>query len=261
VLANGFWIGSDSNGLAQARGMFDDLATYADPLDGETIGSIFNSYYIIYYLNPMNIANISPAPTTPSSLPTFNAITGPGWLQWITNASGCTSGSEVWLTNLVCSLTTNQGADFSFSIAGGSDGLLYDVFANAVIGPPGSPGYQWAWQGQGYHCNTYLLTNLPGVAAFLILGTPQDYDQDGLTDAYENLASKTDPNNPDTSGDGMLDGWKVLWGLNPLANNPAQSGLRLNYGYDGGGWLQTISGVRSGSVSLDAEGNVQQVSQ
>jgi hypothetical protein len=216
VLAPGFWIGSDSNGVAQARGMFDDLATFADPLDGETIGSIFNSYYIIYYLNPMNIANVSSAPSTPSSLPTFNAITGPGWLQSVGASGSCVTNSAVWLTNLVCSLTTNLTANFSFSIAGGTDGLLYDVFANAVIGPPGSPGYQWAWQGQGYHCNTYLLTNLPSTAAFLILGTPQDSDGDGLTDAYERLASKTDPTKPDTSGDGMLDGWKVMWGLNPV---------------------------------------------
>jgi len=38
----------------------------------------------------------------------------------------------------------------------------------------------------------------------------QDTDSDGLTDAYENLVSKTDPNNPDTDGDGVSDGDEVL---------------------------------------------------
>jgi len=85
--------------------------------------------------------------------------------------------------------------------------------------------------------------------------------RDSISTAFELLISHTDPNNPDTSGDGMLDGWKVLWGLNALTNNPAQPGLRLNYSYYAGGWLQVVTGIRSGSVTLDAEGNVQQVSQ
>ncbi len=41
VLTNGFWIGSDSNGLAQARGMFDDLSTYDDPMDDKSIRATF----------------------------------------------------------------------------------------------------------------------------------------------------------------------------------------------------------------------------
>jgi hypothetical protein len=69
--------------------------------------------------------------------------------------------------------------------------------------------------GQGYHCATYLLTNLPSTSTFLILGTPLDTDQDGLTDAYENLVSKTDPNKPDTDGDGVLDGWEVVFHTDP----------------------------------------------
>ena len=72
----------------------------------------------------------------------------------------------------------------TFTIQGGSNGVPYDVFANSVLSF-GSNGIPWAWMGQGYHGNTYTLTNLPNTACFLILGTPQDTDGDGLTDAYE----------------------------------------------------------------------------
>jgi hypothetical protein len=41
VLANGFYIGSDSSGVVQAHGMFDQLATYANPLDPGTAAGTF----------------------------------------------------------------------------------------------------------------------------------------------------------------------------------------------------------------------------
>ena len=62
VLANGFYIGSDSNGVLQAHGMFDQMATYANPVDSNTVSSAFNWQQVPYYLNPENIGNLSPGP-------------------------------------------------------------------------------------------------------------------------------------------------------------------------------------------------------
>jgi hypothetical protein len=97
----------------------------------------------------------------------------------------------------------------------------------------------------------------------LILGTPQDSDDDGLTDAYELLVSHTDPHNAYSNLDGILDGWEILLGLNPQVNNFTSSSQRANYGYTPADWLNNISGVqgKTGSVTLDNEGNVQTVSQ
>ena len=106
-----------------------------------------------------------------------------------------------------------------------------------------------------------MLSNLPPTACFLILGTPQDTDGDGLTDAYERLVSKTNPNNPNTLAAMVSPVWDVLLGLSPLVNQVAQPSTRSNYSYDFADWLEGLSGVRSGSVSLDNEGNVQSVSQ
>jgi alpha-tubulin suppressor-like RCC1 family protein len=46
-----------------------------------------------------------------------------------------------------------------------------------------------------------------------------DSDGDGLLDGYEVHTSLTDPANPDTDGDGMPDGWELANGLNPLLDD------------------------------------------
>jgi hypothetical protein len=261
VLTNGFWIGSDSNGVAQAHGMFDDLATYNVVLDSAAISNAFERFYTYYYMNPMNWANLSSAPSSPSTnggLAAFDAITGPGYLTLLgTNSTGCVTASNIWFTNVSASITSTTNASITFTIAGGSNNVLYDVSGTTNLEYPITNAV-WAWLGQGYHCSTYTITNLPLQSVFLILGTPQDTDLDGLTDAYERLVSHTNPTIADTSGDGMLDGWKVLWGLNPLINNPAQSGQRANYQYDPVGRVDLLSGVRSETISNDFEGNILQ---
>jgi len=45
-----------------------------------------------------------------------------------------------------------------------------------------------------------------------------DRDQDGLADTFEELVSRTDPDDSDTDGDGLLDGCEIEFGLDP--NNP-----------------------------------------
>lgn len=54
-----------------------------------------------------------------------------------------------------------------------------------------------------------------------------DTDEDGLSDDYENDTTKTDPNNPDTDGDGILDGTEVFGGnpTDPLDSDSDDDGL------------------------------------
>ncbi|PWU12226.1 MAG: hypothetical protein C5B50_21875 [Verrucomicrobia bacterium] len=262
ALTNGFYIGSDSNGIAQIHGMFDDLFTYDHPLTSNEIASLFNKYVAQYWLNPLNEpANIVSGPSSPTNVPTFVAITGTGFLTNATAASPCLTSTNPWFTNLVARPVVTNGTNWtttlSFTIAGGSNGIAYDVLATPAPLAVGSiTNWQWSWMGQGYHCTNYTIFGLPPTGAFLVLGGPQDSDSDGLTDAYELLVSKTDPHNPSTSGDGIQDGWKYLWGLNQFLNNPAQSGLRENFSYFPEGWLSGVSGAKSETVRTDAEGNV-----
>ncbi|MCX6902462.1 MAG: hypothetical protein NTW03_03050 [Verrucomicrobia bacterium] len=262
VLSNGFWIGSDSNGVAQAHGAFDDFYTYDCPLSPSTIALNYLTYSMFWY-GATNYPRITSAPTSPEIPPLFNANTGYGFLLTnVGSATGCTTSSNVWITNVVGTHATNgtMTMNVTFSIIGGTNGLPYDVFANSVLAPASDTIHPWAWMGQGYPCNRYMLTNLP-LTTFLILGTPQDLDGDGLTDAYERLVSKTDPNKADTSGDGMLDGWKVFWGLNPLQINTLMSGQLSTFGYDPAGRLHGVTGARTEPVEQDPEGNVTKDSQ
>jgi hypothetical protein len=253
-----FAVGSDTNGLFQARGMFSDLTTYVGQLDSNTISGWFNIESIFYYYGtnlPSESFAISSAPSSPGSIPTFDAITGPGFLRLdSTNSGGCVTSSNVWMTN-VTAVLTNNGASITFTIAGGSNNLAYDVFATPALAYP-ITNATWSWMGQGYHCCTYTLTIQSNMTAFLLLGMPQDTDQDGLTDAYERLVSHTDPNNPDTSGSGMLDGWDVVFGLNPLADPTTQTGERSNFTYDPVGRLELLFGVEGETLGFDPEGNI-----
>ena len=48
-----------------------------------------------------------------------------------------------------------------------------------------------------------------------------DYDNDGLSDRMETTQYGTDFDNNDTDGDGLLDGWEVANGLDPLDDGDA----------------------------------------
>jgi hypothetical protein len=260
VLSNGLWLGSDSTGTNQCHGILDDISTYNYQLDAGTIGSTFVMYQIFYLLNPANAANIQQAPSEPETVPVFDAIAGPGYLLAIsTNTSGsCTNSTNVWLTNTTATVTTN-GVNLTFTIAGGSNGLAYDVFATPALVNPLTNGI-WTWMGQGYQCVTYTIPGLTNSDVFLLLGTPLDSYGNGLTDAYELLVLHKNPANTN-SGDGMLDGWKVLWGINPIINNSAQPSERATYTYDGTGRLEMNSGVSYSGFSpevfgFDNEGNI-----
>ena len=234
------------------------LATYANPLDAGTIASTFGYESFPYYMNPLNVANLVSAPSSPQVTPTFVAITGSGYLTPIsTNTVSCVTSSNVWMTNVVATLLTNGTVNLTFTISGGSNGYPYDVFATAGLVGNSITNAQWGWMGQGYQCMRYLLTNLPSSSALLILGTPQDGDGDGLTDAYELLVSHTNPGKADTSGDGIPDGWKYLWGLGQQINYLTEPTKRANYTYDGVNRLKGSSGNEAEAFTFDAEGNIQ----
>lgn len=216
--------------------------------------AIYNAYFlnsIFYGLEPEGIPQ---APSSPQSGPTFNAVTGPGYLLVVSSNTGCGNNSNVWITNTTA-VATNGTVSLTFTIAGGSNSLAYDVFASPEITRP-LTNAPWSWMGQGYQCCTYTIPGLTNSDVFLLLGTPQDSYGNGLTDAYELLVLHQNPANGSQSGDGMLDGWKVLWGMNPLSNNSAQASERANYAYDGTGRVESDTGIEAELFGFDNEGNI-----
>jgi hypothetical protein len=112
---------------------------------------------------------------------------------------------DVWLTNIVVWSNAESGWTTSLSIGGGTNGALYDLFCTTNLSGASITNLPWVWVTNGYACDTIVLTNQPAAAAFYILGTPQDTDNDQLTDAFELLVSHSDPTLSSTRGDGIDD--------------------------------------------------------
>ncbi len=91
----------------------------------------------------------------------------------------------------------------------------------------------------------------------------QDLNSDGLGDIWEinNFGTLSVSPTGDPDGDGLSNLQEYQNGTNPNVDDSTVPGSRLNYIYDAGGWLQTVSGIHNGSVSSDSEGNIQTVSQ
>ncbi len=124
-------------------------------------------------------------------------------------------GDVVWITNVTC-VQSNGQYNLTFSIAGGSNGLGYDVFSTPALTAPLTNG-NWTWLGQGTAGGIYTTVLEESASTFLLLGTPQDSDHDGLTDAYELLVSHSNPYLGNSINPAVADGWAVLWNLSPFA--------------------------------------------
>jgi hypothetical protein len=166
--------------------------------------------------------------------------------------------NDLWLqmvgtTNTGTGMTAYLVINTPWNVTNG----VYDLFATTNLAPSA-----WQWLGRCSPGQTNLtVVNLASPTEFFIFGLTNDTDGDGLTDAYELLVSHTNPNVADTDGDGIPDGWSVLLGVNPLTGLGTSPSARANYSYTSADWLNGVSGVRSGSITTDNEGNVQTVSQ
>jgi hypothetical protein len=217
VLANGFFIGSDSNGIYQAQGLFNNVVTYNVPLDAGTIQSTFNQEYGVYTINPYNTAMVKmiSADSSPSfTANSYSAITGAGYLQWVANADVPygSNACDVWITSTMATTPSNGVTSMTFTIAGGLDYSAYDAFVTGYLQTPLTDSI-WVWLGQGFRGNTYTV-NIPSVNAFLILGTPWDSNGDGITDTYSRLVAHIDPDAPAQSDAyGVPYAWYIQNGL------------------------------------------------
>jgi hypothetical protein len=110
VLTNGFYIGSDSNGVYQAQGLFNNsVVTYNVPMDAGTIQQIYSQTYPYYMMSPWNTAmfKMNSGNYSPSVTATPNVVTGQGNLQILGATSTCSYGTNafnVWITNITATL-------------------------------------------------------------------------------------------------------------------------------------------------------------
>jgi hypothetical protein len=224
-------VGSDRQGLNLAQGEFDELVTLDRPIEPEHLLGYYRGHWRQAGLGPVvsweaEWARISgealaaeedgglvvvseggegegdgpPEPPGGGGEPPPQPDYGPpGWTlgQLALLPPVFANGSNAWLT------ATNTTA-----------GAQYDLFAitNLV-----STNWWWLTRG-GINQTNFSVSSLPEEQCYFILGTMQDNDGDGLTDAYENLVSHTSPGSwtsADSDGDGMPDAWELAQGTHP----------------------------------------------
>lgn len=238
VASNGFCIGGGLFSDNVAKGSFEWLRFYDSDVGADWVSNYYQTVLATY---------------------------GDGGGTMLSGSMGefvgsCVTNGPVYLTNLACAYDAGVGWTVSFTIAGGTNGVVYDMFTTTNLAGDNITNSQWSWIGQGSTCYRYTLTNQPNSQAFFVLGDSSvDPDHDGLSTSFERLVSKTDPGSPstpDTDGDGMLDAWEVFFGTLPTADDSAIPAQRTNYSYDGAGRLLQVSGKRTETFTVDGEGNV-----
>ena len=91
----------------------------------------------------------------------------------VTGSSDCVTGGQPYITNLVATVQTNQKMTVSFGIAGGTNGVPYDIYTTTSL--TNLLKYsQWICLGRGYTCDTYTFSNQPPAQSFYVLGSPPD---------------------------------------------------------------------------------------
>jgi hypothetical protein len=138
------------------------------------------------------------------------------------DSGGATPAGPVYLGNFAAAFDTNGAVTVRLRVVGGTSGWLYDVFGTTnVTGDP-----HWTRLAAGRSGDTAVLGNQPAAGTFYVLGTPRDSDADGLTDAFEQLISRSHPSNPDTDGDGWTDYYEwFVSGTSPRAQDTDGDGV------------------------------------
>ncbi len=75
------------------------------------------------------------------------------------------------------------------------DAAPYDLYRTFLLHGDSVKDCDWQWMARGTNSQSVAITNGACRQAFYVLGTTNDTDADGLTDAYELLVTKTSPTN------------------------------------------------------------------
>ncbi|HEX5221483.1 MAG TPA: LamG-like jellyroll fold domain-containing protein, partial [Verrucomicrobiae bacterium] len=101
-------------------------------------------------------------------------------------SANCVTNGPVYLTNVLANFTTNDGWTVYFDIAGGTNGVVYDIFSTPEFLGNDVTNSVWTWLETGMTCETHYYTNQPTNQVFYILTVPgADRDGDGLYDGWE----------------------------------------------------------------------------
>jgi pimeloyl-ACP methyl ester carboxylesterase len=121
----------------------------------------------------------------------------------------CMTNGPVYLTNVVCQYSTNEGWTVYFDIMGGTNETAYDIFATSELAGRDITNSVWTWLESGYTCETHYFTNQATNQMFYVLTVPgADRDGDGLYDGWEwkHFGTLAQTVEGDYDGDGVSNG-------------------------------------------------------
>ncbi len=227
----GLFVGSTSKGRHPAEGCFNELVAWS--------GQCTEAHYAWDFAQQsprMNLGPITPeedqsrrqrilarrAGLTMNTLYTMDD-SGPPSPPSFGGGGGTSGGGPTFgpgpTNGLMLTIPIFGSNLLSTTISNGMTNVLYDLFmtTNLVYHPTNS---QWTWVTNGYITDLFTLSNPPSPVVFFILGTTNDSDVGGFTDAFELLVSHTATNNP---ADDQLVGLELVDGvaMEPPATNTA----------------------------------------
>ncbi|NOS70228.1 MAG: hypothetical protein HOP33_09885 [Verrucomicrobia bacterium] len=130
----------------------------------------------------------------------------------------CVTNGPVYLTNVLVTLTTNDGWTVYFDIAGGTNGIDYDIFSTPQLAGNDVTNSVWTWLETGQTCETHYFTNQPTNQMFYVLTIPgADRDNDGMYDGWEwkHFGTLAQTAGGDYDGDGISNENEYLNGSDP----------------------------------------------
>jgi hypothetical protein len=228
-------LGSSLGGGAVACGQVEAFTAFTsrpryrhEPVfePGCSVAEYYAAYSGLAALGPINDARLAGQRQTRAQALTVGAAAtsslsstqtaAPTPLDSTSGCCGTNSIYEVWLTNIMAWPGEEAGWNTALSIAGGTNGALYDLYRTTALAGEFLTNSAWVWLTNAYACDTVLLANEPE-SAFYILGTPLDSDGDGISDAYSAMVQ--DGLGPDSNGNGVPDWLEVAMGYDPRQTN------------------------------------------
>jgi hypothetical protein len=221
----GICIGSAASGRNLAQGQFEELTTFDYPLGALEVSWNYSALAPTVALGAITpeeeaarvqqslarrAARLARESQIASGGQVVMALSGPpspGDGDWGDDTNVVSLTEAFSGTGLKLIMPGTDGSNFTATVTNGSSGLRYDLFSSTNLAGNSVTNSTWTWLRQVTNMQTFTLSSQLSTNNFYILGTPQDSDGDGVTDAFESLVHQHlwifDPYG-DLDGDGTL---------------------------------------------------------
>ncbi len=163
-------VGSGLAGTDPADGAFEELCSYSHLLNQKEVSFIYEALSSNAALGPISQAEyqrwLALRTATRSALRASPMGLG-GGNSPLSPLCDCATGGQVYLTNVVATLTTNDTMAVSFNLAGGTNFVWYGVYSTTNLANP-----QWIWLTNTYTCTLVSLINQPWQPVFYAVCAP-----------------------------------------------------------------------------------------